>query len=279
MSKLIPAVQLFTLREYTQTPEGLENCFRRIRREIGCDTVQISCIGREIPASFLASLCREYDMKICVTHAPPDLVFSGDVGVYRRLIREHQSYGCDILGVGNSIPRYIDDGYEGFQRMLRDLAPLLRELKENGMKFAYHSHTYEFVKDPRTGRYIYDMLVEDTDPEVFHFIQDSFWMRYGGINHQKYLEKVAGRMEVLHVKDSTPRQSFCGTAEPYFGTIGEGNIFYPPILDMCKKTGVQYLAIEQDYCQRDPFLCLKDAMDALKKLIADAEKTEENEHE
>lgn len=270
MKNLIPAVQLFTLREFTQTPKGLETCFKRIREEMDCGAVQLSCIGREIPASFIADLCREYDMTICITHAPPDLVFSGDPEVYRRLIRDHQTYNCSILGVGNSIPRYIDDGYEGYKRMLRDLEPLLKELKANGMKFAYHSHTYEFVKDPYTGRCIYDMLVEDTDPELFHFIQDSFWMRYGGINHRKYLEKVAGRTEVLHVKDSTPRQSFCGDAEPYFGTIGEGTIVYAPILDACEKAGVRYLAIEQDYCQRDPFECLRDAMTALKQAIAES---------
>ena len=173
MKNLIPAVQLFTLREFTQTKEGLENCFKRIRTEMDCDAVQISCIGRDIPASFIAALSKEYAIKICITHAPPDLVFSKDLDVYRKLIKDHQTYGCNILGVGNSIPRYIDDGYAGFKRMLHDIAPLLSELKANGMKFAYHSHTYEFVKDPQTGRYIYDMLVEDTDPDVFHFIQDS----------------------------------------------------------------------------------------------------------
>ena len=28
-------------------------------------------------------------------------------------------------------------------------------------------------------------------------------MRYGGLNHLKYIEKVKGRMDVLHVKDFT----------------------------------------------------------------------------
>ena len=59
MKNLIPAVQLFTLREFTQTKEGLENCFKRIRNEMDCGAVQISCIGRDIPASFIADICRE----------------------------------------------------------------------------------------------------------------------------------------------------------------------------------------------------------------------------
>ena len=268
MKNLIPAVQMFTLREFTQTPEGLETCFKRIREEMDCGAVQISCIGRDIPADFIAGICNEYDIKICITHAPPDEVFSGDLDVYRKLIRNHKTYHCDILGVGNSLPRYIDDGYDGFKRMLRDIQPLLDMIRDNGMTFAYHSHTYEFYKDPYAGRSLYDMLVEDTDPEIFHFIQDSFWIRYGGLNQAKWLEKVKGRIPVLHVKDSTPRESFTGEAEPYFGTIGEGNICYAPILDACEKAGVRYLAIEQDVCQRDPFESLKAAMVELKKAIA-----------
>ena len=30
------------------------------------------------------------------------------------------------------------------------------------------------------------MLVEDTDPEGFHFIQDSFWFKYGGLPHETH---------------------------------------------------------------------------------------------
>lgn len=268
MSKLKPAVQLFTLRQFTQTPEGLENCFRRIREEMYCDAVQISCIGRDIPADFIAGICREYDMKICITHAAPGDVFSCDMDVYRKLIRDHKTYHCDCLGVGNSLPRYIDDGYDGFKRMLRDIDPLLQMLKDNGMTFAYHSHTYEFYRDPYANRVIYDMLIEDTDPELFHFIQDSYWMRYGAINHEKYLKKVAGRLPVIHVKDSTPRQTFTGQAEPYFGTIGEGCIDYARILKAYEEAGAEYLAIEQDRCQRDPFVCLQAAMVSLKQTIA-----------
>ena len=269
MRNMIPAVQMFTLRPFTQTPEGLETCFRRIREEIGCDTVQISGIGRSITPEFLADVSREYGIHICVTHSPVDEIFSGDREVYRRLIKGHKLFNCDIIGVGNAIPRYIDDGYDGYKRMLKDIQPLLEMVKDAGMTFAYHSHTYEFYKDPYANRCIYDMLIEDTDPEVFHFIQDSFWMRYGGLNHHKYLEKAAGRLPVLHVKDSTPRAVFTGEAEPYFGTIGEGNIDYIPMLDAYEKAGIKYLAIEQDVCQRDPFDCLKDAMAVLKRILAE----------
>lgn len=260
MSKLIPAIQLYTLREYIQTPEGLELCFKRIK-EMGCDVVQLSRVGPMIPADFITDLTKEYEMEICVTHSPLERILND----LPKLIEEHKSWGCNSIGLGNPTRWYLDDGYEGYCRFIKDLEPVIKELKANGMTFAYHSHTFEFVK--YHGKYMYDFLIEETDPETFHFIQDSFWMKWGGINHIKYIKKVKNRMEVMHVKDYTTRLDHFHFVEGITGTIGEGNIYYPPILDACEETGVKYLAIEQDRCLRDPFECLEDALVALKQLI------------
>ena len=266
MIDLVPAVQMFTLRDYIQTPEGLAESIRRVREEIGCDTVQFSRVGPSIPADFITSVVKEYDMKVCVTHSPMQRIFHD----LPALIKEHQAWGCPQVGLGNLENCYLDDGYEGYRRFIADIAPVVEELKKNGMTFAYHSHTFEFVQ--YHGRRMYDMLVEDTDPEGFHFIQDSFWMKYGGLPHEKYMEKVAGRMEVLHVKDFTPMLiGPLGRVAGETGTIGEGNIYYPPLLQAAARTGVQVVAIEQDRCQRDPFACLKDAYGELKRMIAELE--------
>ena len=55
------------------------------------------------------------------------------------------------------------------------------------------------------------------------------------------------------------------------GTIGEGNIDYPPLLRTAARTGVKTIAIEQDRCQRDPFDSLRDAFHELKRLIEETE--------
>lgn len=134
---------------------------------------------------------------------------------------------------------------------------------------SYHSHTFEFVK--YHGKTMYDLLIEETDPEGFHFIQDTFWMKYGGLNHHTYMEKVAGRMDVMHAKDFTVMTLPMGRIMGETGTIGEGNIDYPPILRTAEHTGVKVIAIEQDRCQRDPFDSLHDALRELKRLLAETE--------
>ena len=264
MLDLTPAVQLFTLRDYLQTPEGFADAIRRVR-EMGCGTVQFSRVGAAIPADFITEVLREYDMKVCVTHSPMQRIFHD----LPRLIEEHKAWGCPSVGLGNLENCYLDDGYEGYCRFIRDIAPVVDELKKNGRTFAHHSHTFEFVE--YHGRRMYDMLIEETDPEGFHFIQDSFWMKYGGLPHEKYMEKVAGRMEVLHAKDHTMMLLPLGRFVGETGTIGEGNIDYPPLLRAAARTGVRVIAIEQDRCTRDPFDSLRDAFVELKRLIETTE--------
>lgn len=109
MIDITPAVQLFTLRDYIQTPEGFADSIRRVR-EMGCDTVQFSRLGASIPADFITDVIREYDMKVCVTHSPMQRIFHD----LPKLIQEHQAWGCPSVGLGNLENCYLDDGYEGY---------------------------------------------------------------------------------------------------------------------------------------------------------------------
>lgn len=263
MIDLIPAIQLFTLRDYIQTPADFAETIRRVR-EMDCDTVQFSRVGPSIPADFIADVVRDYDMKVCVTHSPLPRILND----LPKLIKEHQSWGCSSIGIGNLDSFYLADGYEGYCRFLKDIAPAVEEMKQNGMTFAYHSHAFEFVR--YHGKLMYEFMIENTDPEGFHFIQDSYWMKFGGLNHETWLEKVAGRMEVMHVKDFTTGMiTNRGRVEGRTGTIGEGNIYYPDLLRKAEQTGVKVLPIEQDFCDRDPFACLKDAFATLKQILAE----------
>jgi sugar phosphate isomerase/epimerase len=55
-------------------------------------------------------------------------------------------------------------------------------------------------------------------------------------------------MPVIHLKDMTILNNQQTMAE-----VGEGNLNWPAILDACRAAGVQWYAVEQDICQRDPF--------------------------
>ena len=56
-------------------------------------------------------------------------------------------------------------------------------------------------------------------------------------------------MPVVHLKDMVIQ----GRREQVMAEVGEGNLNWPAILDACREANVEWYAIEQDICQRDPF--------------------------
>lgn len=70
---------------------------------------------------------------------------------------------------------------------------------ENGIKFGYHSHSYEFEKVE--DEVMYDFMLQNTDPAYVFFQMDVYWAVYGGVSPVNYFKKYPGRFTVLHIKD------------------------------------------------------------------------------
>ena len=62
------------------------------------------------------------------------------------------------------------------------------------------------------------------------------------------------RMPVIHLKDMVmlPAQDR-GRPQQAMAEVGEGNMNFAGILAACRRIGVEWYAVEQDICQRDPF--------------------------
>jgi len=232
--------QLYTLRDFIKTYEDTQETFRYLNG-IGIHTVQISGIG-PIPQEKVAYLVEKYEMDVCVTHID-----------YNRLkeetdtvIAEHKLIGCKNIGIG-SMPmlyRFSDEGVETFLEEVREIGP---KLSAAGMQFQYHNHAFEFAR-LENGRRIMDMLLEDTKPSDLHFILDTYWLQYGGVNPAEYIQKAAGRMEVCHFKD----YQFTNDDGPKFTEVGTGNLNLDACYCACRDTGVEAIVIEQDKCDIDP---------------------------
>ncbi|MCB0030032.1 MAG: sugar phosphate isomerase/epimerase, partial [Anaerolineales bacterium] len=79
-------------------------------------------------------------------------------------------------------------------------------------------------------------------------ILDTYWVQHGGADSVDWVHRLAGRMDVIHLKDMVIQERQQVMAE-----VGQGNLNWPGILAACAETGVAYAAVEQDICQRDPF--------------------------
>ena len=114
------------------------------------------------------------------------------------------------------------------------------------MHFAYHNHAFEFKK--YNGRRVIDMLIDDTDPELFGFIMDTYWVQYGGGDPADFIKRLSGRMKVCHFKD----YKINSENKPDFVEVGTGNLNLDECYRACRDSGVRYIVIEQDTCDIDP---------------------------
>ena len=238
--------QLYTVREFTQTPEGIANTFR-ICRENKYETVQISGFG-PLPIDQMTALLDQYEINVCCTHSP----FNRMKEDLDALIEEHKQMNCAVIGLG-AMPGEYRQTPECALQFVKDIAPIAERIKEAGLQFAYHNHNFEFQR-MKNGRLMMDVLLEDTDPELFHFIPDTYWLQMGGVNPAEYLRKMNGRVEVCHFKDFAV-EGFT----PVFAEIGCGNINLLECFKACQEIGAASIVIEQDVCPRDPFDCLQNS--------------------
>ncbi|MFT5840658.1 MAG: sugar phosphate isomerase/epimerase [Flavobacteriales bacterium] len=118
-------------------------------------------------------------------------------------------------------------------------------LKENGITLQYHAHGYEFL--PYEDGTLLDYIIENVEHAAFQM--DVFWMKQGGMNPTKVLQKYPGRFLSLHVKDRKKgtQNSTNGKADVESNVVlGTGDVGIASIIAEAKKQGIRYFFIEDE---------------------------------
>ena len=251
MASSVIAAQLYTLREFTRTPEDIGTTLKKLAR-MGYEAVQLSAMGPIAPAK-LKEITDGEGLEIVATHVDYDEIYQEP----KKVIEEHQLWGCRHVAIGSLPQRYHNK--EGFGRFASEASEAVRSLIDAGLTFSYHNHSFELEKfGARTGL---DILYEESDPEVFSAEIDTYWIQHGGANPVSWLRKLKDRIYIVHLKDMAMRGR-----EQLFAEVGEGNLEWPEILQMCKRAKVEWYIVEQDNCRRDPFESLKISLHNLRRM-------------
>ncbi len=259
--KTVIAVQMYTLRHLTQTAEGIENCFRRLS-EMGWKAVQMSAWG-DVPDQQVRDLADRYGLLIPATHIGYDkLIHDTDA-----VIAQHKVFGAPYVGLG-MMPGKFMGSVEGYEAFVDSIEPAAKAIRDAGLKFIYHNHNCEFERfGDRTGM---DILMERTDPDWFQFEMDTYWVAAGGGDPAEWIQKLNGRMDVVHFKDmvyNVQGGEYRATpANAIFAAIGEGNLNWKRIIPACAEIRAKWMIVEQDECTRDPFDCLESSLHFLNKM-------------
>lgn len=245
--------QLYTIRNYTQTEEALELAFKKLA-QIGFKWIQVSGIGNIDPYKVRA-LADAYKLGIVITHTNPKEILEDTEAV----IKKHEIYGCQHIGIG-SMPQGYERDLIGIRKFIKDYTEVAKKLQARGMKLHYHNHGFEFEKFE--GKLAYDVLIHETDPVLWGFIPDTFWIQFAGINAAKQLIALKDRVVACHFKDLTMKGH-----KQIMAPVMEGNLCFEEIIAACEIAHIAYAMIEQDDCNgEDPFNCLERSFVNLRKV-------------
>lgn len=254
----VVAAQLYTLRNFMQTPAEMAKTLKRVRK-IGYEAAQISGNG-PIEAAALRRLMEDAGVAPIGAHVGLN-AFRADCD---KVIADCQTWGIGYV----AIPWLDHKDYTSaadWKKLFKEFEGYARRLAKKGLVLQYHNHMFEFekfgVKKGKGGTTILDMLYSGT--RVLQAELDLGWVARGGHDPVRWVGKMSGRLDQVHLKDWGVVAN-----EPVWRAIGEGGIDWPAVLKACKKAGTQYYIVEQDQCPLtdDPFLSLKISRDNLRAM-------------
>jgi sugar phosphate isomerase/epimerase len=168
----------------------------------------------------------------------------------------HDLLGTKIMGIGG----FFEQTREKYDEFIAKANIVAKNIKSRGFKFTYHNHSHEFrLLDGKT---IMDILLEGMDPDNTGFVLDTYWVQHGGGDVRYWIEKLAGRIDILHLKEMGRNNN-----GPFITEVGNGNIWWEGVLATAEKAGVKHYVVEQDSWPGDPFDSIAQSAAYLKKFV------------
>jgi len=252
-------VQLYTVRTVLpQKPQDTLNAIRAIGyREVEATYAGLDGLWPMLQASGLKPVSIHLDSGSVTQGKPDDLS-----PIFDQLKKRGFQY---------AVFPYLPEPERGGIDVIKAIAEKLNRAGEKcraaGMSFCYHNHAFEFATEK--GATLFQVMLEHTDPKLVAFELDVFWVSVAGLDPAEFLQKLAGRVPLLHLKDKAE-----GTAVMYkesvpptaFKEVGSGVLDWPKVLRAAAAAKVAHYFVEQDQTPGDPVDSLRQSFGYLSKL-------------
>ena len=252
-------VQLYTVR--TVLPKQPAETLKSIA-SIGYKEIEATYAGldRIWPA------IQESGLKPVSIHLDNTLMNAGKEDDLARAIDQVKKWGF-----GYAVFPYLPPNERGGLEKIRILTDKLNAAGEKcraaGLKFCYHNHAFEF--EPMEGTTGFQVMVDRLDPKLCGFELDCFWVSVAGHNPAELLQKLSGRVPLVHLKDKpagTPVLYKESVDRSTFKEVGNGSIDWKAVLRAAQSAGVEHYFVEQDQTPGDPLASLRQSCDYLRRL-------------
>ncbi len=123
----------------------------------------------------------------------------------------------------------------------KQLAEAGKPLQDAGLVFGWHNHAFEFDAT-ETGEMPLDLIAQASDDLTFEL--DLGWVRVAGHDPVAWINKYAGRLSAVHVKDIA-KDGDC-VDEDGWADVGHGIMDWAAIHAALQAAGVDHYVLEHD---------------------------------
>ena len=244
-------IQISSLKPLLQTTGQVWDAFSKIRH-LGCQTVQLQWIDPSVPVEEIAMALQENNINSVSVQDFYDLV-QENLDYYIRL---NGATGGTWLCVSR-IPERLKSS-EGLGVYIAELRTMQERLTPLGQRLCFHPVSGDFTAIP--GRNAVEDLLEQM-PEL-EICLDLYHLNRNCADMPGFIRRYGNRICMVHFKDAIG-----DTLVP----AGQGDTAWNGVVETCLEAGIPYAFVEQERWTRDPYDCLKEAMDWLDQQIRQQE--------
>lgn len=231
------SIQLYSLRDETATD------FAAVLEKIGkMDYTGVEFAGYgDVPAQRMKELLQQNNLVSVGSHISAERIQNN--------LQEELDYNT-IIGTQNIIIPWFDlkttEDVQALAAVIRQAAPAIMAA---GFGFAYHNHAHEF--EQVNGTPLLDLLLDAVPAEILSLELDVYWAAYAGVDPVAYIQKHAGRISMVHVKqmkDYTTKEC-CNVAD--------GVIDFAEVIRVAQQGGTRHFVLEQESFTANPYASIQ----------------------
>jgi sugar phosphate isomerase/epimerase len=177
---------------------------------------------------------------------------------FDKWVKYYHTIGCtSLMTVG--VPEEYRKDADSWKRAAADINTMGKKLKAEGFRFGYQNHDFELA--PLGDRNALEILIEETDPDLFFIELEAYWLFYCDVDPAAFVRRYPGRFDIIHIKDMKEPHSKDNTE------LGTGVIDLPSLVKACKSVGgTKIFAVKQENYTMPPLESVKISLEYLKKL-------------
>jgi len=200
---------------------------------------EVHTAGNRFDDKCFVELLRKHGIAIIGTHCSPDNVLHNT----DKMIELHRLWGTTNVGIG-AMPGNAHKDLGELKQFILDFNRAGEAYAKAGMKLTYHNHHFEFFRIDGY-KTVMDLLFEGFDPATVSFVLDTCWVSAAGGDVVDWMEKLKGRIDILHLKDVMLERKDKYYV-PTYTEVGYGNIAWDAVMAKAEEIGVKHYVVEQD---------------------------------